>query len=97
MKCRTNDVIELVYGDSPTPRICRVLKVRDLSREPLCASTLSKRPGLQRTDTLVTCQDTNGRVRNFYVGLERSLRRVHPLRAAILYLKGKLPARVAHK
>jgi hypothetical protein len=96
MRCKTNDVIEIVYGDSPNPRICRVLKVRDLSREPLCASTLSRRPDLQRTDTLVTCQDTNGQVRNFYVGLERSFRKVHPLCAAILYLKGKLPARTAN-
>jgi hypothetical protein len=91
--CRVNDVIGLTYGDKPEERICRVLEVRDTNIHPLSPASLDRRPNIPRGRYLVTCQDTAGQVRSFYSGVEQSARRIPRLRAAILYVRGKLPAR----
>ena len=94
MNVRVNDVIAITYGDKPEERICRVTKVRDLNTEPISIKTLVRHPNTIRSRRLITCQDTDGKIRSFYVGVEKSARPINPLRAAILYLRGKLPARV---
>lgn len=92
-RCRVNDVIGVTYGDNPEERICRVIDVRDLQRQPLALSTVRKAPNIRRGNKLVTCQSTDGQIRSFYAGVEQSARRIPRLRAAILYLRGQLPAR----
>jgi hypothetical protein len=91
--CNVNDVIAVKYGDKPGERICRVLEVRDLIRDPLSPKSLARRPDLQRGRRLVTCQATNGQIRAFYSGVEMGARPIPKLRAAWLYMRKKLPAR----
>jgi hypothetical protein len=91
---RVNDVISLQYGDRVNERICRVLKVRNLNKEPLSIKTLIRHPNTIRNNVLVTYKDTEGKIRSFYTGVEKSARKVNPLRVAILCLRGKLPCRV---
>lgn len=91
--CRVNDVVGLIYGDKPQERIVRVLEKRDTERDPLSPASLQRRPNVERGRFLVTCQSTDGQIRSFYSGVEQTARRVHPLRAAILYIRGKLPPR----
>lgn len=91
--CQVNDVIGVVYGDTSTERICRVLEVRDLDEHPLSPKTLANRPHLSRGHRLVTCQATNGQIRAFYAGVERTARPIPKLKAAWLYMQKKLPAR----
>jgi len=91
--CKVNDVIGVTYGDTPTERVCRVLDVRDTVIFPLHPKSERLRPNVQRGRFLVTCQSTNGQIRSFYSGAEHNARKIPRLRAAILYLRGKLPAR----
>ncbi len=91
--CVVNDVIGVTYGDEPSERICRVLQVRDLTQFPLSDKSIARRPYLPRGDRLVTCQATNGQIRAFYLGVEQTARPIPKLRAAFLYMRGKLPAR----
>jgi len=91
--CKVNDVLAITYGDTPTERVVRVIKIRDLEIHPLSAKTLQRRPTVERGTRLVTCQDTKGQIRAFYAGVEQSARKVPLLRAAFLCLKGKLPRR----
>jgi len=92
-KCRVNDVIGVTYGETPTERVCRVIDVRDLEDQPLSPKSLARRPDVQRGRFLVTCQSTNGQIRAFYSGVERTARNISKIRAAFLYIRGKLPAR----
>ena len=91
--CRVNDVLGVTYGDTPTERVVRVLGKRDLDLEPLSRKSLARRPSVPRGQYLVTCQATNGQIRSFYSGREETARKIPPLRAAFLYLSGKLPRR----
>lgn len=93
-ECRVNDVVGVRYGDKPEERVCRVLKVRDTCMEPVKQKSRKRRPGVARGRYLVTCQSTTGQVRSFYADQEQSARRIPKLRAAWLYLRGKLPPRV---
>jgi len=91
--CTVNDVISVTYGDTPTERVCRVIKVRDLTLNPLSPKSLTRRPNVKRGNRLVTCQDTDGKIRAFYSGVEQTARPIPALRAGWLYLNKKLPAR----
>lgn len=91
--CDVNDVIAVQYGDKPGERICRVLRVRDMTVTPLRPKSITRRPYVHRGDRLVTCQSTDGQIRAFYAGVEKTARPIPKLRAAFLYLRGKLPAR----
>jgi len=91
--CRVNDVIGVTYGNTPTERVCRVLKVRDMHEQPISPKTIAKRPFIPRGGRLVTCQDTHGQIRSFYSRVEETARSIPKLRAAWLFLKRKLPAR----
>lgn len=91
--CCVNDVIGVTYGDKPAERVVRVLEKRDLERDPLSPKSLARRPNISRGRFLVTCQSTDGQIRSFYSGVEQTARPIPRLRAAILYLRGKLPPR----
>ena len=91
--CRVNDVIGLTYGDTAEERICRVVGVRDTHRRPLSPASIRRRPHVERGQFLITCQDTNGKIKSFYSGVEKSARLIPPLKVAFMYLRGKLPAR----
>lgn len=91
--CGVNDVIAVQYGKTTDERVCRVIEVRDLITHPLSASTIARRPNVDRGNRLVTCQATDGKIRAFYAGVENTAREIPKLRAAFLYLRGKLPAR----
>jgi len=91
--CRVNDVIAIEYGDQAQERVCRVIEVRDMTKQPLSPKSLSSRPYVQRSDRLVTCQSTNGQIRAFYAGVKCAARPIPKLKAAWLYLRRKLPAR----
>jgi hypothetical protein len=83
----------VTYGDNPEERICRVIRVRDVHAEPLALKTVKSPKRIQRGRFLVTCQDTHGQIRSFYSGVGYA-RKLPILRAALLKMKGKLPARV---
>ena len=91
--CQVNDVIGVTYGNQPTERICRVLEVRDMEKSPLSPQSIARRPTVARGHRLVTCQAIDGQIRAFYAGVEQSARKIPALRAAILYIRGQLPAR----
>lgn len=91
--CKVNDVLGVTYGVNPDERICRVIKVRDVHAEPLALKTMKNPRRIQRGRFLITCQDTHGQIRSFYSGVGYA-RKLPPLRAAFLKLRGKLPARV---
>ena len=94
MNVKRNSLVCLTYGDKPQERICRVVEIRDMKKHPVSADTLRRRPDVDRSDTLVTCRDTNGETRSFYSGKEKSARPLNIVRAVVLKLRGKLPARV---
>ena len=91
--CVVNDVIGVCYGDEQGERVCRVLEVRDMTKYPVTAKSLARRPDIPRGDRLVTCQATNGQIRAFYSGVEQTARPIPPLKAAWLFMRRKLPAR----
>jgi hypothetical protein len=91
--CQVNDVISVRYGDQYEERIGRVVEVRDMLAYPMKPKSIARRPNLPRGDRLVTCRLTNGQMRAFYSGVEHTARRIPSLRAAFLYMRGKLPAR----
>ncbi len=97
--CQVNDVIGVTYvdthGNKPTERACRVLSVRDLNQHPLSKKTLAKTPTLRRSNRLVTCRSTNGQIRAFYAGVEKTAREIPRLKAAWLSLRKKIPARLS--
>ena len=92
-RCCVNDVIGVTYGDKPQERVCRVVGVRDMHSNPVCHKSQQRRPNVPRGSHLVTCQSTDGQIRSFYAGVEKSARKIPALKAAILYIRGKLPAR----
>lgn len=92
-RCRVNDVIGVKYGDKPEERVCRVVDVRNMRSHPVAHKSRLRRPDVPRGSHLVTCQSTDGQIRSFYAGVEKSARKIPALRAAILYIRGRLPAR----
>ncbi len=88
--CKPGNVIDIVYGDDPTPRICRVIAIRDTHISPICHKTHARR-NLPRQRFLLTCQDTQGRIRSFYAGNEKTATVVGLLGRIKLWAKGQLP------
>lgn len=91
--CRVNDVVGVTYGSTPEERILRVVAVRDTNAKPVTHKTVRSNPYIPRGRYLITCKGVDGQIRSFYAGKERSARKLNPLYAAILYVRGKLPAR----
>jgi len=89
---KKNDVVGVVYGDDPAERICRVMAVRNLHRDPILYP--SRRPNVPRTDTLVTGRTSDGRVRSFYAGVEHSSRKIGGFAKAVLFVRRQLPKKV---
>ena len=93
-----NDVVGIRYQTDNTSgqqeRICRVIKVRNCDRDPIAHSTRVRRPDIERTSVLVTCRDTDGKIRSFYADREAGVRRIPRLKVALLALKRQLPAAV---
>jgi hypothetical protein len=91
--CKVNGVISIVVDGHK--RICRVMDVRDTDKQPITFATLRRWPDVVREGQfLVKCQDTSGEIRSFYSEVNVSGRKVNPIVAAILYARGKLPAKV---
>lgn len=90
---KVNDVFAVRYGENVPnqERVGRVLKVRDLTEQPLHPDTVRRRPDVPRTSFMVTLQFKGGEVRNMYAGLEHESKTVPLIRRALLLVKGKLP------
>jgi hypothetical protein len=88
--CKPGNVISIVYGDNPEPRVCRVMDVRDTQVSPVCRKTYIRR-NLPRQRYLLTCQDTQGRIRSFYAGNEKTAKVIGLFGRIKLWAKGQLP------
>jgi len=79
-------------------RYLRVLRVRDLIKEPLTVSEFLDRPLLERSRWLITAKDVHtGTVRRYYPGTARNINLVGSLQLALYEPDGTMPAKFLTK
>lgn len=86
-----NDILEFEYGSGTQSgrRLVRVLKIRDLRKEPVCMETVMRSQHIRRNRYLITARQSDGRIRSFYTDeISLDAKRIGWFHRTILFLMG---------